>query len=320
MRFLILGNSSIVARRALPALLQISGVQSIDIASRRPLLQASLPETWNGTIYDDYREAITDSQADVVYISLINSLHEEWAETALRSGKHVIVDKPAFLSLAAAEQLIELAADNGLCLAEAVVFSYHPQFTELQRLISEHGGVTRLIATFSFPPLADDDFRYQPDFGGGSLYDLGPYAAAVSRIFFADHPEKITCSVVSNHGSTKVDTAFSVMAGYSGGRSYIGHFGFDTDYQNSLTLFGPNIAASVSRIFTTPPDMQVQLDVSRKNEVSLVSVDAGDSFKLFFASVIDAIEKRCWTRFSDDLWHDAQILDAMRTSALGVSP
>ena len=66
MRFLIVGNSSIVARRALPALLQLPGVQSVDIASRRPLQHSSLPENWNGRIYDDYREAITDSQADMV--------------------------------------------------------------------------------------------------------------------------------------------------------------------------------------------------------------------------------------------------------------
>jgi len=126
MRFLIVGFSSIVARRALPALLQLPDVESIDIASRRPLERTSLPDNWSGKIYDDYREAISNSQAEVVYVSLVNSLHEEWVAIALRSEKHVIVDKPAFLSLAAAVQLIEIATKNDLCLAEAVVFSYHP--------------------------------------------------------------------------------------------------------------------------------------------------------------------------------------------------
>jgi predicted dehydrogenase len=316
MRFLIVGNSSIVARRALPALLQLPGVQSVDIASRRPLQHSSLPENWNGRIYDDYREAITDSQADVVYVSLINSLHEEWVETALRSGKHVVVDKPAFLSLAAADRLIELADKKGLCLAEAVVFSYHPQFMALQRLLLEHGESTRLTTTFTFPPLADDNFRNHAKLGGGSLYDLGPYAAAVSRIFFGEFPEEIMCRVVSYHPASNVDTAFSLLACYSGGRSYVGHFGFDTEYQNGLTLIGPEIAVTVARIFTTPPDMQIQLDVSRHNGQSRIPVEAGDSFKLFFAGVIEAVEKHSWSKLADDLRHDAQVLDAMRASAL----
>ena len=317
MRFLIVGNSSIAARRALPALLQLSGVESVDIASRRPLQPASLPHNWNGRIYHDYQTAILESQADVVYISLVNSLHGEWVECALRSGKHVIVDKPAFLSWAVVDRLSELAAQKGLCLSEAVVFSYHPQFVELNRLLAEHGPATRLMATFTIPPLAEDNFRNDPTLGGGSLYDLGPYAAAVSRLFFGDLPEQIECRVVSNHPNTNVDTAFSVLACYSGDRSYVGHFGFDTEYQNSLTLIGPGIAITVPRAFTTPSDMQIQLDISRSSQRSLVLVEAADSFKQYFEDVIKAIEQRCWAIFTDDLRQDGQFLEAMRGSALG---
>ena len=69
MRFLIVGYSSIVARRALPALLRLPGIRAVDIASRRPLQRTSLPENWSGRTYGDYQEAISASQADVVYVS-----------------------------------------------------------------------------------------------------------------------------------------------------------------------------------------------------------------------------------------------------------
>lgn len=315
MRFLIVGFSSIVARRALPALLQLPDVESIDIASRRPLERTSLPDNWSGKIYDDYREAISNSQAEVVYVSLVNSLHEEWVAIALRSEKHVIVDKPAFLSLAAAVQLIELATKNDLCLAEAVVFSYHPQIAALEKLSSETGGTTRLIATFTIPPLHIDNFRNHPELGGGSLWDLGPYAAAASRLFFGSLPEKLTCNVVSNHPETNVDTGFSVLASYNGGRSYVGQFGFDTEYQNWLTFIGPGIAVTADRIFTAPPNLENQLEVSRNSQKSRVPVKAGDSFELFFRSVISAIDGRSWSGLAEDLMYDAQMLDRMRVSA-----
>ena len=317
MRFLIVGYSSIVVRRALSALLQLPEIESVDIASRRPVQRSRFPENWSGRTYDDYREAISDSRADVVYVSLVNSLHEEWVDTALRSGKHVVVDKPAFLTLAAADKLLELAAKEGLCLAEAVVFPYHPQMAALQRLLLAHGGATRLIATFTFPPLANDNFRNHPELGGGSLYDLGPYAAAVSRLFFGDLPARVGCNVVSRHSVTTVDTAFSVLASYSGGRSYIGHFGFDTEYQNRLTLIGPEIAITVDRVFTTTSDFQNHLDVSCSGQQWKVPVEVGDSFEHFFASVVGAIEKHCWSAFAEDLWQDAQILGTMRAAALG---
>ncbi len=315
MRFLIIGFSSIVARRALPALLQLPNVESIDIASRRPLVRTSLPEHWHGRIYDDYSVAILDSQADVVYVSLVNGLHEEWAGAALLSGKHVVVDKPAFLSLAAADQLLELAAKNDLSLSEAVVFPHHPQLAASQKLLLEQGGATRITATFTIPPLPIDNFRNHPELGGGSLSDMGPYAATVSRMFFGDLPEKLSCNLVSSHPETDADTAFSVLASYSGGRSYIGHFGFDTEYQNWLTLIGPKVAVTLDRVFSAPPDLQTHLDVSLNSQRSRIAVEAGDSFKNFFSRVIGAIEDHCWSEFAKNLRHDAQMLDIMRASA-----
>ena len=317
MRFLIVGYSSIVARRALAALVRSPEVESVDIASRRGAQGASFPESWTGRIYDDYGDAISCSDADVVYISLVNSLHEEWADTALRSGRHVVVDKPAFLSLAVTDKLLELAAKKGLCLAEAVVFPYHPQMEVLQTLLLEHGGATRLSATFTFPPLTNDNFRNHPELGGGSLYDLGPYAAAVSRLFFEDLPASVRCNVVTRHSDTKVDTAFSLLASYIGGRSYIGHFGFDTEYQNRLTLIGPAISITVDHIFTTHPDLENHLHVSSGSQHSRVPMGAGDSFQCFFARLIGAIEKHCWSVFAEDLRQDAQILGTIRAAVLG---
>jgi NDP-hexose-3-ketoreductase len=204
-----------------------------------------------------------------------------------------------------------------MCLAEAVVFSHHPQIAVLKRLLLEHGSATRLIATFTMPPLPEDNFRNQPELGGGSLYDLGPYASAVSRLFFESAPDNVACNVVSNHPNTKVDTAFSVLASYSCGRSFVGHFGFDTEYQNRVTLFGPEMAATVDRIFTTPADFENHIDVNRSNQQSRILVEAGDPFEGFFANVIESVEKNRFSAFAKDLRQDAEFLETMRTVALG---
>jgi NDP-hexose-3-ketoreductase len=314
-KILIVGYSSVVKRRVLQALLLLPQVERVDIASRHGVQADDLPANWDGNLYSDYTLALERSQADLVYISLINSLHEEWIMAALRSGRHVVVDKPALLSLAATERLMDMTDHAGLCLAEAVVFADHPQFDTIRGLIDESGGINRLMAVLSFPPLPTSNFRHYPEFGGGALLDLGPYAAASSRLFFKDAPQEVLCRILSSNLRTNVDTAFMITARYPGGGGFVGHFGFDTEYQNCIIVLGPQISLSVNRVFTTPFDLQSRILVSRQNVQSTVTCSAVDMFGLFFARVIRAIEAKAWEPFIRDMHQDAKFRERMRISA-----
>ena len=314
MKVLILGYSSIVARFALPALLRTAGVDRVDIGSRRRLDRSDLPAGFAGDLYLGYAEALKTSDAELVYVSLVNSLHEQWAEAALASGRHVIVDKPAFLSLDATRRLDEMARKSGLCLAEAAVFTDHPQVGEIRRIVEKSQGITRVLAAFSFPPLADKNFRNHPELGGGSLYDLGTYAAATDQLFFDSRPREITCRVLRCHSTTGVDTAFSVLAIHDCGGAMLGHFGFDTEYQNWVTAIGPDLALSVERIFTIPSDYENQITVSRRNERSTVTASAGSSFTLYFGRLIRAIQEGDWKMDREALLRNAAFVERMRSS------
>ncbi|MCO6412165.1 MAG: Gfo/Idh/MocA family oxidoreductase [Thiogranum sp.] len=315
MKALVLGFSNIARRRALPALLDIPSISAVDIASRHGADTKELPGNWKGHLYNDYATALSESNADIVYISLINSLHETWAESALRSGRHVIVDKPATLSLAATERLLALAKSTGVCLAEATVFSFHAQFDQIAGLLDNDTPVTRLITAFSFPPFAASDFRNFPEFGGGALLDLGPYAAAASRLFFSAHPRNLVCRINSRHAETGVETAFSILATYPGGGSYVGHFGFDTEYQNRLMAFGPGISVTLDRAFTTPPEMENAIELKQNNAPRTVRVPACDAFAGFFRYAVESIEKRDWGALNDTLLQDATFREQLQISA-----
>ncbi|MCX5902643.1 MAG: hypothetical protein NTV89_04045 [Proteobacteria bacterium] len=83
MNILIISYSAIVKKRILPALRKIEGISSIDIASRSSASGLLAEAAYNGTVFNDYADAISRSNADLVYISLVNSSHAEWAEQAL---------------------------------------------------------------------------------------------------------------------------------------------------------------------------------------------------------------------------------------------
>src|SRR5262245_10558725 len=151
MRLLILGYSSIVERRVLPAATMVGRIKTISIASKsRPM-----PEGWpkQGRFFDDYEAALRGSDCDLVYLSLPNAMHERWVMAALAAGKHVVVDKPAMMTLAASLHAVEEARRAGRLIAEATVFGYHPQFARLAEFVAETGPLTQSAAQFIIPPL-----------------------------------------------------------------------------------------------------------------------------------------------------------------------
>jgi dTDP-3,4-didehydro-2,6-dideoxy-alpha-D-glucose 3-reductase len=316
MNILIIGYSAIVKKRILPALRKIEQISRIDIASGSSA--SGIPEeaACNGTTFSDYADAILKSKADIVYISLVNSSHAEWAERALLRGCHVIVDKPAFTSFDDARRLADLARTKGLCLAEAIVYSWHPQIQMARDIFLQAATrPTRLTISFSFPPFSEDNFRYQKHLGGGALWDLGPYAVSPGRLFFENEPDEVFCRVGTRSAVTGVDTAFSMLATYPGGRSMVGHFDFNTEYRNCINILGPGMSVDIERVFTTPSDMENELLVRSNNHTTRVTAPRADCFAIFLQRVFDTISESSHQAFSETLLSDATVLHRLRKAA-----
>jgi len=315
MRVLIIGYSAIVRKRVIPALRKLQDIEEIDIATRSKANTAA-QELPTAKVFTDYQKACRASSAELVYVSLVNSEHVRWAEEALRTGRHVIVDKPAFTKLADAQRLADFATKKNLCLAEATVYAWHLQIEKtLQLFHSKATSPTRITTTFCFPPLPENNFRYQKHLGGGALFDLGPYAISPGRIFFHTEPEEIFCRICTRHPQTGVDTAFSILAIYPGGRSLVGHFDFNTEYRNYLNVLGHGMSVDIDRVFTTPSDMDNTLVMRTHNTVQPITVPAADAFALFFTDVSTAIQKKSFTHFTETLVSDARVLHKMRAAA-----
>ena len=318
MHLLFLGYSSIVRRRVLPAARTVSAIHRISVASRSQALDGAEGRAKGGGAVDgwyaDHEDALASAGADLVYVSGANADHAEWVMRALHHGCHVIVDKPAFLDLEAAKEAVRLARERDRGLAEATVFLCHPQAATLRALVDPaESAVTRATATFSFPPLPPGDFRYRADCGGGSVYDLGPYAAATNRLLFGAPPDSVHCTVLSRDGG--VDTSFSALLTHARGGSLAGHFGFVTAYQNRLSVVTRSRTIDADRLFTTPPDLACTLRVREGHDDRTVPVAAGDAFALFLEGFIDAMGRRDFGPFERALLDDAVLVARLRHAA-----
>jgi predicted dehydrogenase len=313
MHLLILGYSSIVRRRVLPAARAVAAFGAISIASRSH--GDAGPEA-DVAWFPSYDDAISSSGADLVYVSGINSTHAQWVEAALDRGCHVMVDKPALPDLEATQSMAALARRRRVGLAEATVFAFHPQVRTLKELIGAvEPEATRVSAVFSVPPLPAGDFRYRTDCGGGSLSDLGPYAVAVSRVVFGAPPATVSCRVLTRSGMPGVDTSFSVLMTHQSGGAVAGHFGFTTAYQNRLSVLTRSSAVDVDRIFTSAPDAPAALHVRDTAGERLVTVPAADAFAEFLGAFASAADRGAFDAFESAMLADAALLDRLRQSA-----
>jgi hypothetical protein len=115
---------------------------------------------------------MSDSSIDVVHICTPNVFHAELAEMAMRSGKHVVCEKPLAISVSDARRLTDLARDLSLIATVPFIYRYYPSIREARALIQSSGISPKLIHGFYLQDwlasIGTDNWRINPALGGPS--------------------------------------------------------------------------------------------------------------------------------------------------------
>jgi predicted dehydrogenase len=125
--------------------------------------------------FASYEAGLADPEVDVVIVATPTALHRAQALQALDAGKHVIVEKPAFMRSMDADDVGAAAAAAGRRVFVAENYVYKPLARHLRRLVVEGAlGEVRFLsinATKRQPALG---WRGDPALsGGGALYEAG---------------------------------------------------------------------------------------------------------------------------------------------------
>lgn len=73
-------------------------------------------ERFNCNTYAEYRDFVADENLELVVLATPTHLHSSDSIAALRSGKHVVVEKPMASDLKGADDMMAVAADAGKIL------------------------------------------------------------------------------------------------------------------------------------------------------------------------------------------------------------
>jgi predicted dehydrogenase len=238
-RFGLVGLGGISTRFA-AVLKRVKGVSLASVASREQTRSDVFARKFGAKhAYQDYQELIHDDEVDIVYIGLTNNLHYEIAKACLEHHKAVLCEKPLTMSFGESVKLVEMANKNKTLLMEALWTRCMPAFRKAQDWVKlgRIGEVELITANFCVKLPYDIGNRwFNPQLGGGSLFDLGVYPISLATGILGEHPEEVngTAKIAPSH----VDEAAVVSMRFPSGALANLNFGFSVDGPQEAWIMG----------------------------------------------------------------------------------
>ncbi|OGG72641.1 hypothetical protein A3A38_00160 [Candidatus Kaiserbacteria bacterium RIFCSPLOWO2_01_FULL_53_17] len=310
-RFGVLGASRIAKKAAIPAIVDSEYAELAMVGTRSPEKASDLSVP-TGT----YEDVLSSKDVDAVYISLPNSLHEEWTVKAAEAGKHVWCEKPAALSYESAERMIAAAQKNNVRLMEGFMFLHHPQHAKVLEIIKSGvlGEITSFEGRFAYPMPDAGNIRLEAELGGGIYNDALVYPIRASRFVFGEEPGSILCNLTMDP-TLGVDVKAEATLTYSGGRTASISSAFDPDYRSTYRVIGTKGSLIMERAYAVPKDMPVKIFIERGNTQEEILIEPADHFRLMIDDFCKEVASEARTKdYENDLLSQAKILDAGRKS------
>ncbi|QAY69850.1 Gfo/Idh/MocA family protein [Xylanimonas protaetiae] len=232
----------------------ITAVGSRDVAKAQDFADQHAP---GARAHGSYEELVADPDVDVVYVATPHSHHLAHALTAIRAGKHVLVEKPITRNAAEARELIDAAREAGVFCMEAMWTRFLPHVAALRAAIArgDIGEVVSIQADFDVAFPYDPTHRIlDPNLAGGALLDLGVYPLAFAHDLLGRPDEVVVRGTLAPTG---VDDAVAILATWPGGRHALLHTSSRSAGPHAATIVGSTGRIEIPRDFFTPADITI---------------------------------------------------------------
>ena len=297
----VVSAANIGRRVVIPSIMRARNAELVALASSSDAGERFLRETELATgdgrplrdavrLHGSYADLLADPDVDAVYMPLPNHLHAEWSARAADAGKHVLCEKPAALDAAQTAAMIDACTSRGVVWMEAFMYRFHPQWRVVRRLLDEGaiGELRAVVAVFTFTVRDPQNVRRVPEYGGGSLYDVGSYCINVSRWMFGRPPVSVTGS--STRSPEGVDEEFRGLLDFGGGGSALFLSSLSQPYRHHVRLLGTEGDITIPRAFVLRPDEGVTvIHTDAGGQAEAHAVDAEDEYRLEVEDFADCV-------------------------------
>jgi predicted dehydrogenase len=237
--------------------------------------------------YGSYEALLADPEIDVIYNPLPNHLHAEWTIKAVQAGKHVLCEKPLALSVDEVDAIIAAARQHGCVVAEAFMYRHHPQTLKVQEIVQSGSlGTLKLIrGSFTFVLTREGDVRLKPEWGGGSIWDVGCYPISYARAVVGEEPLEVFGWQVT--GPTGIDETFVGQMRFGGGVIAQFDSSFVIPFHAFMEIVGSEGTLNIPHPFK--PGIAEKIYLTRGERIETITIKGGELYSGEVEDMADAI-------------------------------
>ncbi len=183
MKIGIVGCGGIATGKHLPALAEIENIEIMAFCDLDEQLALKVKNKYGSNeskVFTDYREMLSQTALDIVYVLTPNDTHAEISIAAMEAGSHVMCEKPMAKTTAEARTMIEASERTGKKLTIGYQNRFRPDAQYLKK-ISANGDLGEIYnakahairrrAVPTWGVFLDEEAQ-----GGGPLIDIGTHA------------------------------------------------------------------------------------------------------------------------------------------------
>ncbi|MEJ2721896.1 MAG: Gfo/Idh/MocA family oxidoreductase [bacterium] len=224
----LVGAGHVAQIAHLPAYASHPDAELVALVEEDPVRRSKLKKAFGfKRAYEDFTRMLSREDVDAVDICTPNYLHAPMAIAALRSGRHVLCEKPLARNAAEGKKMVDMAKESGKMLMVAMNNRFRRDANLLRTFVKrgELGSVQ--LVKVGWQRIARDWqerqwFTDQVMAGGGALLDLGlPLMDLAVWIAGLRKPTRATCSVFGKSGRRGVEDSACAMVHFAGGACLI---------------------------------------------------------------------------------------------------
>ena len=297
-KILLIGYSNLARRRLINTFIKKKILFSVASKSFKKKIHGAYRQ------FDNYDKALKFSEADLVYLSIPNSMHFNLAKKILNYGYHLIVDKPITTNRGEIKKLISIANKNNLMLSEAVFYNYHNQFNYLKKFCGNLKKIEQIFVNFTIPTPEPNSLLASRKLGGGALMDMGSYAASIHRIFFKERI--INKNIIIKKNKKGLITSFDIFFKYNT-KVLVGTFRFGGKYRNDIFVKFKNKTIEINRLFSPPDDVSLNIKINTKNKVKKIKIKKDNCFENYLSEVVKNIKQKKFKYYQLNMLKDENL-------------
>jgi len=240
----VIGSGGIAKRRTIPeGISKANNAESSIVFDIDAQANAEVAKKFGAKQAASISEML-DADIDAVYIATPAHLHSDQVRASAKAGKHVLCEKPLGMTVAEAEEMIEVCKQAGVKLGCAFMMRFVAQHQKALRLIKEGKLDTPTYARAQlscwYPPI-EGAWRQDPTTGGGgALIDMGGHCIDLLEMFFGK-VAKVCCFINNTVQDYKSeDSAVAMLFFENGALGTVDTFFCipDNSSKNVLELYG----------------------------------------------------------------------------------